>query len=677
MKAPVNITQEEAAVSASPTTEQTAAGERLTIRSAAAALGAGMALIVLTALAIRHSEMVTGRYISHGVPPLPAFAAVLFLSLSRPLLHRYAPRLAPSRAQILLIYIMLAPATILSGSYHIRAFLPHLIALQYHERPGGIFDGTKYSEYLPSWLAPHDKQVVEEYYNGSPDGSVPWGAWIGPLFWWSLFITAIFLGAFCMMRLVEKQWTQAERLSFPLLFLPLAMTSEDWSPYGAKRTRRTLFMMGFGIAFLYNGLNIIHILQPTIPAPGFSLSLQEYFPNRPWSPFGSICFYGMLEAIGIGYFVPLEVTFSIWFFYLCNRLFAVAGTAAGYDQPGFPFTQEQSFGGFLAVGLLLLWGLRSAFRTSLRRSFLSGRSAEGTDRWVWIGLIGCTLFLLGFCYTAGFSLRLSVPFFLILGLFVLVYARIRAETGVPFGFIYPYGLPKESLLNAISFETAHRWGGTRSIVLFSSLAWLSRHHLAQEHAAYQLDALKIGQEARIGRRTIFLGLMLAFLIGLVAAYWVHLGAYYALGANMAGGGTGAGEFRAMVAQQEYQQMSSRLSLAPKQNVSSLFAIGGGFLFTTALYWLRLHWLGSPFHPLGFILATAYGDASAMWFPMFVAWLSKATLLRAGGLKMYRTGIPFFLGLTIGHFFMAGIFWPTFSLFIAPDASKAYHLYFGG
>src|SRR5437763_3354183 len=100
-----------------------AAEGRMTLRQAAAAMTCGVGLIVLTAIAIRHSEMVTGRYISHGVPPLPAFALVLVLGLLRPFLLRKCPRLAPSRGQILLIYVMLTVATILSGSYHIRAFL--------------------------------------------------------------------------------------------------------------------------------------------------------------------------------------------------------------------------------------------------------------------------------------------------------------------------------------------------------------------------------------------------------------------------------------------------------------------------------------------------------------------------------------------------------------------------
>jgi hypothetical protein len=387
----------------------------------------------------------------------------------------------------------------------------------------------------------------------------------------------------------------------------------------------------------------------------------------------------MLEAIGIGYFVPLDVSFSAWFFYFCNRLFAVAGSAAGFDQPGFPYTQQQSAGGYLAVGLILLWGLRHAFRDSWRRSILRTglQPADPAERWAWIGLIGCVVFTFAFCYLAGLSLTLAIPFFVILGIFVLVFARIRAETGVPFGFIYPYGLAKEGLLNAIGFQNALGLAGTRSMVVFSMFAWLSRHHFMQEHAAYQLDGIKLARETRIGIKTITVALFVAFAVGLAAAYWVHLNAYYTIGSNMAAGGTGAGEYRAIVAQQEYQQMAAHIRTPPPRDVDSLFAIAGGFLFTMALQWLRMRWLASPFHPLGFLIATAYGDASALWFPLFVAWLLKAALIRAGGLKMYRGGMPFFLGLTIGHFFMAGIFWPVFSLFLAPEASQAYHLYFGG
>jgi hypothetical protein len=107
------------------------------------------------------------------------------------------------------------------------------------------------------------------------------------------------------------------------------------------------------------------------------------------------------------------------------------------------------------------------------------------------------------------------------------------------------------------------------------------------------------------------------------------------------------------------------------------ALSGGFLFAAFLTLLRQRWIGSPFHPLGFIIATAYGDRTTAWFPMLVAWLCKATILRMGGLALFRRGIPFFLGLAIGHLFIAGIFWPILSLFITREASQSYHLFFGG
>lgn len=665
----------------------------LSARQAAIAIAWGLALILLVAFAIRHVEMVTGQYVSHGVPPLPAFAAVLVFSLLQPFLRRRYPRLAPSRGQILLIYAMLTVAVVLSGGYHVRAFLPHLTTLQYLGRNGGSFE--EYARYLPAWYAPHDIQAIKDYFEGTRDG-VPWDLWWKPIFWWSLFFTAIFLGVYSLVTLIQRQWIRNEKLTFPLLTVPLAMTSTDWSSYGSRANRRLLFTLGFAVPALFHGINILHVLYPPVPGTGFVLSLRDYFPDRPWTPLQAVMLFFMLEAIGIGYFVPLEVSFSTWVFYLMHRAIAVAGTAAGYDQPGFPFTQDMSAGGYGAVGLLLLWGLRSAFKASLRASFSSFRfwildfgfwtkpavdpeskiQNPASDRWAWIGLLVSTLFVLGFCQAAGFSLRLAVPYFVIVGLFVLVYARLRAETGVPFGFIYPYGLPKEALLNALSVENALAWGGARSFVLFSSLAWVCRHHYAMEQAANQMDAAKLAEENNIPRRILFIALVLAFAVGLLAAWWVHLDAYYAIGSNMAGGGTGGGEWRAAVAREEYEQMASRLSNPPVQNVGRIVAGAGGFCFAVALTWLRTHWIGCPFHPLGFLLATAWGDTSTAWFPLFVAWLLKACILRAGGLKLYRQGIPFFLGLTIGQFFIAGIFWPILSLLISREASSAYHVFFG-
>jgi hypothetical protein len=651
----------------------------LTLRRAAPTIACGLLLIVLIAVAIRRTEMVSGQYISNGVPPLPAFAVLLILSLLRPVLQRYLPRLAPSRAQMLLLYSMLTVAVILSGLYHVRAFLPHLVALQYWSKNSATAKFGDYAQYLPKWYAPHDKQAIKDYYEGTaPNGRIPWPVWLLPLGCWSLFFLAMFVGVFSLMTLVRTQWIRNEKLSFPLLTIPLALTSNEGFGYGSKKTRRALFLAGFGLAALFDLVNILHVLVPSVPAPGFVVPIGAPLTQRPWESLKSVRVIFMLETIGIGYFVPLDVSFSTWFFYFFAKLIAIGGSALGYEQPGFPFVQEQCAGGYIAMGFILLWGLRRTFGESLRRAFRRGpRDADArTERRAWLGLFGSILLVPAFCRAAGLSLWLGVPFFGVVGLFVLVFARMRAETGVPLTFIFPEGMANEVIVNTFSVPQALHLGGERGFVLLSTLGWLSRFQHPEDEAAYQIDAMKLAQEERIPLRTLFVALLLAFLVGLWAAEWVHLSAYYAQGSNLIASAGGIGEYRETLAREGYQQMASRLASLPPRNLSQSFAAAGGFCFVFLLTLLRRQWQGCPFHPLGFLMATAYGDNSGNWFALLVAWLCKALILRAGGLKAYRGGMPFFLGLAIGHLLIGGVLWPLFSLCLPREAANAYHLIFG-
>src|SRR5262249_31493265 len=146
---------------------------------------------------------------------------------------------------------------------------------------------------------------------------------------------------------------------------------------------------------------------------------------------------------------------------------------------------------------------------------------------------------------------------------------LRAETGVPFEFIYPYALPKEVLVQTLSVHGILQMGGPRTMVMLSAFAWLSRHHPGNMTAADQIDALKLGEIARIRRRRLFIALGLAFAFGFAAACWSHLSAYYDLGSNIAGGGAGLGEYRARVALQELQKMAQQVKSPPEPDYARL------------------------------------------------------------------------------------------------------------
>lgn len=634
----------------------------------------GLCGVVGMALAVRYAELVTGRYLAGGVPPISAFAMVLLLLLARNVLGRFAPRLAPTRRQILLAYIVMCCGAILSGAYLVRAWLPHLVALRYWESKLPELEGL--GQYLPHWIGPRSERAIRAYYEGTHlTNGVPWSEWKVPLVMWGTFLIALAVAMYCLMLLVHRQWVQHERLTFPLLYLPLTITAPDDGGPVSRLFRRHWFWMGIGVTLVFNALNIAHAVVPSIPAPGFSKSLAPYFARRPWTPFQSFQLFYMVETIGFGYFIPLEVTFTVWFSYLAIKLFAVAGLSLGYERPGFPFIHEQCAGAYLAMALYLLYGLRNHLATLWRRALTW--HGEGGERWAWLGFAGGIAYLLWFMGLTGLPLVVAGCFVLSLLAFVLVYARIRAETGAPLEFTYPYWMPKNLVVWGFTPSGLIALGGPRTPVVFGLFSWLSRHHFGMSLAAYDLDGLKLADTVGIPRRTLAAAVSLAFVVGLAAAVWAHLTAYYDIGTNLASGSLGSGEYRATVAVEEFKRTAADLQRLPGRPWDRLGYVGGGFVVAAVMALLRNRLPGFPLHPLGYILATAYGDHNTCIFPMFVAWASRAAILRVGGLRAYRAGIPFFVGLIVGHFFFAGVCWPLLSLALGPQTSRAYHLFFGG
>ena len=85
----------------------------------------------------------------------------------------------------------------------------------------------------------------------------------------------------------------------------------------------------------------------------------------------------------------------------------------------------------------------------------------------------------------------------------------------------------------------------------------------------------------------------------------------------------------------------------------IFTIGGGTAMALLLF-LRQRFVWWPLHPLGFPIASTLTIVYYGWLSIFLAWLFKTVILRYGGVRLYRTMVPFFLGLTLGEFFTAAM-----------------------
>ena len=61
-------------------------------------------------------------------------------------------------------------------------------------------------------------------------------------------------------------------------------------------------------------------------------------------------------VIGMGFFIPLDLSFSCWFFFLFWKMLMVVNSALGADGLSrFPFIKEQASGGYLALCLIAVW----------------------------------------------------------------------------------------------------------------------------------------------------------------------------------------------------------------------------------------------------------------------------------------------------------------------------------
>jgi len=81
--------------------------------------------------------------------------------------------------------------------------------------------------------------------------------------------------------------------------------------------------------------------------------------------------------------------------------------------------------------------------------------------------------------------------------------------------------------------------------------------------------------------------------------------------------------------------------------------GVGAVVTLLLSYMRVRFSWWPFHPLGYAMGPSW-PMIQLWFSILVGWLTKVLILRYGGMRGFVRARPFFLGLVLGEFTVAGL-----------------------
>ena len=177
--------------------------------------------------------------------------------------------------------------------------------------------GERVHPYVADWMVPRDEPGIRWFFEGMPEGeSIPWEMWLPPLFWWLLFMMALWTVSICAMVILRRQWVEHEHLIYPITKAPLAMVEPP--PGGslvAPFFKKGLMWVGMLISFGRESLN----------------ALNHYFPFVPVIPryFGSIqllrgvshaSFSLNLMILGFAYFLKSDVMLGMWVFHLLRRL---------------------------------------------------------------------------------------------------------------------------------------------------------------------------------------------------------------------------------------------------------------------------------------------------------------------------------------------------------------------
>jgi hypothetical protein len=260
------------------------------------------------------------------------------------------------------------------------------------------------------------------------------------------------------------------------------------------------------------------------------------------------------------------------------------------------------------------------------------------------------------CIVNRFALQLALPYFAILLVYTVLQVRIRAETGIPLAWAYPYGTQKSIFDQVLGTKGIIALGGEQGLVMLSYYSWLARYNYLGEVAAYLADNVTLWQEAHAPRRAALGFTVAGVLLGIGLAFIIHLQAYYEVGAGLLQGGALSGGSQTQVAQWEYHGLSAQLLSPAPPDQGSIRSIILGAALTLGLAFLRKAYLRFPLHPLGFLMATCYGPNPYYWSSFMLAWVGKALVLRLGGAGLYRRALPFFLGLVLGTALTYNVIW---------------------
>ena len=617
-------------------------------------LVAGISLSLLVGIGVPYAVLLVGGADLARNSSLPAAIFLLFILaiFVNALLVAIRRQLALSKADLVMAYVMALLAATVPTQAFVGYLIPVISGLVYYATPENNWVEL-FAIHTPDWVAPKDFQMVKDLHEGLPAGSpIPWEAWIEPLGAWYLFFMAISFMMICLSTMLHRQWSVNERLAYPMVQLPLQLIESN---SGARRLlgpffRSRVMWLGFFVPFALLSLSGLNTYFPFIPRMPYFFSVIHFFRDAVYVPF-----WFDFAWVGFFYLVSLEILFSIWFFYLLGKvqegLFTTVGIDSTeqlslYSQSQSADLTHQQMGACIVFVLFALWAGRRHFKDVWHRAWHNDPRVDDTEellsyRVAFFGFVGSLTVAGAWLWYSGIPLVVLPLFLAACLIFYLMITRVVATAGVATA-----RAPMVAAFFAISTVGTSAIGTQGLVALTFTYVWQSEMRVFPMIAC--ANALKLSEIVPGSKRRLFWGMIVALLCSLAGATWVILYLCYEHGGiNL------NSFFMTKQAVRTFTDMARPLLNPTLPDVRGLVftGIGGVIEAVLVLGQHRFYWW--PLHPVGYVISIGW-LTSHIWFAVFLTWLLKSFILKYGGIALFKTLRPFFLGLILGEATVAGL-----------------------
>ena len=469
----------------------------------------------------------------------PGFWFGAFLALSSlwnvPVVQR-GGTFALSRAELVLVYVMLLVVSALCTMGMTQQLLPAITGIFYYASPVNQWAEKLFPHFPSQRILVDDGAGNQGFYEGGALADIPYATWVEPLCWWALLLLSLYVAMVSTAVILRRQWVERERLAYPLTQLGVAIVQgERGTGLVNGFLKHRALWWGAAVPLAYGSLKALHQYDSSIPNIGLIW----------WVPFigqQNLQIWISFALVGFSYLISTQIAAGIWIFYLLSKVeaefLAVSGLKSTskfvYGVSYEPLLAYQGGGALIAMVLLGLWTGRGHLRDVWSKALNRNANIDDDDeimsyRAAVIGVLFGTGGIAGWLWLMGTPLWVGTLFVAVALLVFIGISRVVCEAGLaavrspmiaPDLIVQGIGSQAVGAAGVFNLSFAYIWSADIRIFLLAMVA----------------NGLKLIQNMdRRSRRVVFWAVVAAIFIGVAGSCWMvfHL-AYKYGGINLDG-----------------------------------------------------------------------------------------------------------------------------------------------